>query len=375
MNDRINTSMQLMPRWFVRNVVVCCCLVGSTASCAEDGPYCGIYAMFGAAAALDVQGDIETLIDPQFVSGRTGSTVADLVRAAEKLGVKAQPLAGLGVASLLESRDPLVLHVASFGQLEAYNHWLLFLGMQNGKARTVDSSGRIHLMQVAELLARWDGVGLAVHTGNEPLTRFGSVELARTGWTAMAVLSCLAGLVVLQRKVTGWLPPRWQGLAVLVTASAVLLIVRELDASTSLWRNPACVEFVQAAHGHRSYPELSLEEMQQRLTQPGPLLVFDTRYSGDMQWGHLPGALPLPIDSTQSQVADAMAAFDRGTPVIVYCQSAGCRFSDRMAVVLTSFGFTDVSIYRGGWVEWEESLTAEDSVEETPTLGEAEATR
>jgi len=330
----------------------------------EDGPYCGIYAMFGAAAALDVRGNIESLIDPQYVSGRTGSTLGDLMDAAEQLGVKAQPLSGLGISSLKESRDPLILHVASFGQLEAFNHWLLFLGMQDGKARTVDSSGKLYLMNVSELLSRWDGVGLAVFTANKPLTRFGSVELSRAAWSAMVVLCCVSGIAAGSR----WLGGRWswrpQGAVVLVGSLLALLGFRQLEADTNLWRNSSCVEFVQAAHGLRSFPELTLTQMQDRLKQPGGFILFDTRYAGDMNWGHLPGALALPIDSTQSQVSERVVNLDRQKPVILYCQSAGCGFSDWMAIVLTSFGFRDVSIYRGGWREWETSLTEAEQASE-----------
>ena len=324
---------------------------------ADEGPHCGIYAVYGAVSAVGVRGSFESLLDRRFVSGLSGSTVSDLVNAAKHLGVDAAPLTGLGAASLFESRDPLILHVASFGQLEVYNHWLLFLGIESGKARTVDSTGSMHLMNVSELLARWDGVGIAVFTGAEPRTRFGSIELVAIGWWALLVVMAVGVAVFLVRRVsTAGVRESVTGSLVLATTTVLLIAVREVYSASSLSRNPDCVRFISAAEGLRNLPELSLEEVIEFTKRPDAAVIFDVRYAGDMNYGHIPGATGLPVNSTQEEVAAAVETIPRDKTIILYCQSSGCRFSDRMAVVLTSFGFTDIRIYRDGWVGWEEGF-------------------
>ncbi len=41
-----------------------------------------------------------------------------------------------------------------------------------------------------------------------------------------------------------------------------------------------------------------------------------------------------------------------GQAVGVYCQSADCPFAERVAVRLTTDGFSNISIFRGGWNKW-----------------------
>ena len=46
------------------------------------------------------------------------------------------------------------------------------------------------------------------------------------------------------------------------------------------------------------------------------------------------------------------ASIPKGSKVVVYCQSKGCEFAENVAVWLQDNGFSDVVIYRGGWVDW-----------------------
>ena len=322
---------------------------------ADDGPYCGIYAVYGAAAAVGVQCEFQTLVDPRFVSSGAGSTIGDLVSAAEHLGVRATPLTGLGLANLQESQDPLVLHVSSLGQLDAYNHWLLFLGIENGRARVTDGSGAIHPIGLAELLARWDGVALAVFKVDSPKTNFGAVETATIGWWAILVLGAIGSASWMVGKLTSSARSRARAWAVaLVAGTFIVTIVREAQPAFSFLRNRECVAFIVAAEGGREFPTVSVVEMVELSKSPESAVIFDTRYNGDMAYGHIPGAIRLPIDSNQHEVAVLMQAIDHKRPIVLYCQGAGCRFSDRMAVVLTSFGYEDIRIFRDGWIGWEE---------------------
>ena len=330
------------------------CCFSTTPAVADDGPYCGIYAVYGAASALGVSVSFEDILKPEFVSGKRGSTVDDLVKAVRHFGLNAQPLAGLGIASLRESTAQLVLHVSSFGQLDFYNHWLLFLGMESGKARTVDGNGTIFLMDPAELLARWDGVGIAISRQPSSAT-FGSIETAAFAlWGLLVVLTLGGASVIANRFSRTSRQAHASWMTTIMLPTAVLIGIREVHSELSLWQNPDCVRFIMAAEGHREFPNVSTAELSSLIKRDRDLLIFDTRYDGDMAYGFVPGARPLPVDLNQQQMASQLKGVDRSRPVIVYCQSQGCHFSDRMAIVLSGFGFADIRIYRDGWVGWRE---------------------
>ena len=36
----------------------------------------------------------------------------------------------------------------------------------------------------------------------------------------------------------------------------------------------------------------------------------------------------------------------------MYCQSAGCKYAEIVAIKLIDDGFSNISIFKGGWVEW-----------------------
>jgi rhodanese-related sulfurtransferase len=78
-----------------------------------------------------------------------------------------------------------------------------------------------------------------------------------------------------------------------------------------------------------------------------------------MAYGHIPGARGLPVDLSQHEVFDLLKGVDRSRPVIIYCQSKGCHFSDRMAIVLSGFGFDDIRIYPEGWMGWRATYSNE----------------
>jgi rhodanese-related sulfurtransferase len=83
-------------------------------------------------------------------------------------------------------------------------------------------------------------------------------------------------------------------------------------------------------------------------------LILDARPAVFFARGHVPGALNLARD-------DFAADYRRLAPtlktaqnqrVIVYCSGGECHDSRLVANALLSLGFSDVSVYTGGWDEW-----------------------
>lgn len=86
----------------------------------------------------------------------------------------------------------------------------------------------------------------------------------------------------------------------------------------------------------------------------GHARVIDARPPLFFQMGHLPGAINLPKKSLQSAyVQSSELARDKQRMVIVYCESANCQDSTLVASDLKSLGHMNVSIYSGGWQEWQ----------------------
>jgi rhodanese-related sulfurtransferase len=78
----------------------------------------------------------------------------------------------------------------------------------------------------------------------------------------------------------------------------------------------------------------------------------DARYRSDFEAGHLPGAINIPVNTCRKVRREAMAHTAKYACIVVYCQSADCKFAEEVTAGLVADGFSNVSIFKGGWNEW-----------------------
>jgi rhodanese-related sulfurtransferase len=83
-------------------------------------------------------------------------------------------------------------------------------------------------------------------------------------------------------------------------------------------------------------------------------LILDARPSVFFENGHVPGAINLARDDfarDYRRLAGVLqAAHDK--PVIVYCSGGECHDSRLVANALLSLGFSNVTVFTGGWDAW-----------------------
>lgn len=83
-------------------------------------------------------------------------------------------------------------------------------------------------------------------------------------------------------------------------------------------------------------------------------LILDARPEPFFVRGHVPGALNLTRDNfahDYRQLSGVLkAASDK--PVIVYCSGGICHDSRLVANALRTLGFTNVTVFTGGWETW-----------------------
>lgn len=108
---------------------------------------------------------------------------------------------------------------------------------------------------------------------------------------------------------------------------------------------------------HRStgaFARISLADLQEALAA-GRTKLIDARTPLFFRAGHLPGAENLPRDGFQAAYARHRAGLetDAGQPLVVYCQGGSCEDSDMVASALRALGFSNISVFPGGWKEWQ----------------------
>lgn len=86
----------------------------------------------------------------------------------------------------------------------------------------------------------------------------------------------------------------------------------------------------------------------------GQVVLVDVRRPDMYDMGHLPGALSFPLSEFDGVIERFKATVKRDAPLILYCAGVTCRDSHTFGARLIEMGYTDVSVYAGGYSEWQE---------------------
>jgi len=325
---------------------------------ASSHAHCGLYCLY-ALLKLDHRSvEFRELVKPEYIHARKGSSLDELQTAAEDNGFYAKSVRRLPVKTLERLRGPAILHVKSDVASVDYDHYVLFVGTQEGKARILDPPDRLTLVSFRELAARWAGNGLVV--SSHPIELRAVLSLGRRRWLLLSVVISL--LIVLARKACKKSMPavpfsHVRAVAASVVQGSILGVVMLLAAVVyhsiglrGLLCNAPTVAAIQEAHVADFIPRLRYGKLR-RLMDRG-ITCIDARFTKDFTLGHLPRAVSIPVDANEAERQETLQSIPKDDGLVVYCQSAGCRFAERVAVKLIDHGYSDVSIFTGGWNVW-----------------------
>ena len=83
-------------------------------------------------------------------------------------------------------------------------------------------------------------------------------------------------------------------------------------------------------------------------------IILDARPEIFYRFGHVPGALSLPRDEFEKgyTLLKAKLEANKNRPMIIYCSDESCEDSELVHKALANLGYTQISIFRGGWDTW-----------------------
>jgi len=322
------------------------------------GPYCGLYCLYTLIRATGKDIDFRDLLRPEYISSEKGSTLPQLKKAVEDNGMYAEVVEKLTSLELRHSPYPIILHTKSGVDRDEYDHVELFLGTRKGKARLCDPPEPIRSVPLAELAPRWGGAGLIVSPHPVDLriifaparklsmiflviamAAISTVYWVRQRWFVAAKISCRR---FVRRSVA-------QGAGFAIAALLCGMICHVANDEGFL-ANPNATASIQQAHLGNFIPKIGEKKVHRLLD--GDAVFVDARLTCDFDVGHLEGAISIPVEADDTKRRKATAEIRKDAAVVVYCQSASCRFAEKVAVKLISDGFSNISIFKGGWNEW-----------------------
>ncbi len=320
-------------------------------------PYCGLFCLYTSIRLANHEIDFENLVQQEYI-GSGGSSLAQLQKAAEDHGLYAVILTDLTTRILREIPFPTILHVRSRIGVVLYDHYELFLGSENGNAKLYDPPDPVRIVPFREIRPRWDGNALIVST--EPIDLGAITSPARRRFIIYVAITLVIILIVhLARR---WLPEvllnsRSKLLGVSMTQGAIFAIAALLCGmiyhfvnEEGLLANANATAMIQKVHRHNFIPKVSEKKIRKLLDND--TIFIDARYTRDFKAGHLEGAISVPVNFTKKERQTKTTDISKDARIVVYCQSAGCKFSEKVAIRLMNDDFSDISIFKGGWAEW-----------------------
>jgi rhodanese-related sulfurtransferase len=87
------------------------------------------------------------------------------------------------------------------------------------------------------------------------------------------------------------------------------------------------------------------------LNDPAP----DARTKTEYEEGHIPGAILIDYYEMGRYLKEVLPTLDPSLRTIVYCYGPDCEDAELLARELYMLGFTDLSVYKGGYEDWVDS--------------------
>lgn len=321
-------------------------------------PYCGLSCLYTVIKSTSKEIEFQHLVRPEYLASHKGSSLKGLKKASEDHGLYAEVLSKLNTQTLKKSTHPIILHVKADEDSIDYDHYVLFLGTKNGRAQIFDPPRPIELVPFYELAPRWNGYGLIISSTPIDLqTILVPIQIRFMIYAVIAIIAILAlhwarrwlpkALLNSRRKLLGLSAAQGAALGI---AALLAAFVYHFANNEGFLANANATASIQQAHLGNFIPKVSEKKVHKLLDSD--TVFIDARFARDFKAGHLEGAINVPVDANDVEHQKVTADIAKDTRIVLYCQSAGCKFAEIVAIKLISDGFSNISIFRGGWQEW-----------------------
>ena len=90
-----------------------------------------------------------------------------------------------------------------------------------------------------------------------------------------------------------------------------------------------------------------------QILDSGNVLFVDARTREDYDYGHIPGAVSLPIGQFDELIDPFLDQYEIEQPIVTYCSGRTCEDSHNLAQLLIDLGYIDVKVFIDGYPGWE----------------------
>ena len=114
-------------------------------------PHCGLYCLYSILKLSGQDLDFRDLVKPAYYGRLMGSSLAELNQGAKDYGLYAGVVTRLSTRALRDCPYWAILHVRRNPEAKEYDHYQLFLGTENGRAKLFNPPEGVKLVQFSDL--------------------------------------------------------------------------------------------------------------------------------------------------------------------------------------------------------------------------------
>jgi rhodanese-related sulfurtransferase len=108
---------------------------------------------------------------------------------------------------------------------------------------------------------------------------------------------------------------------------------------------------IDASASEKGIRTLSLEQAREKMAG-GNALCIDVRSVSEFGRGHIRGAISMPLEDMDRELARHLDLFSQDKPIVVYCGGEGCDLSRFLARKLIGAGMDQIFVFGAGWEGW-----------------------
>lgn len=321
-------------------------------------PYCGPFAVYTTLKLFNKDIEFIDLLKEEYIGSYKGSSIYELKKALEDHQMHAMAIEKYTTDHLRLSPYPVILHVKKVHDTR-YNHYMVYLGTENNKAVIFDSSG-VQLMPFYKLKSIWSGNGIIV---SNCVIKDGVFKLAYLKKVLFGATSILLSVILIKHILK---KKRKRGVEIYCAITNRVAIIQCIIISVSsaiaacsynllddggfLAHNDATA-IIEQLHRINFVPKITKSEMC-KVVNDDDIVILDARLRFDYENGHIEGAVNVPVNANDVDRQKVTTEIPKDSRIVIYCQSSRCKYSEVVAIKLIEDGYSNISIFRGGWAEW-----------------------
>lgn len=98
-------------------------------------------------------------------------------------------------------------------------------------------------------------------------------------------------------------------------------------------------------------PFITLDDAAAKYQIPGVIFI-DARLPEDYAAGHIERAVNIPFDALDESWFAVIDSLNKTAPYVIYCSGGECESSLFLGRIMQERGFSEITVFFGGWQEW-----------------------